>query len=109
MMLPSDRYRTAAEVLGAWLGTALAAALTGAVLLFWARGKIVSLLGVAGSLDLLSAVLAVGYGVRRTARLWIPGRACVAGQRDVPAALLGVAAVVTGTALLAAIAMLTAR
>jgi hypothetical protein len=108
-MLSSDGDRTAATVLGAWLTTALVTGLTGALLLLGAHGKVVSFLGAAGCLDLIGAAAAAGYGFRRAARLRSRAGVSGAGKFHLPAVLLGVTVVVTATALLTAIGVLTTR
>jgi hypothetical protein len=108
-MLPPDRHRTAANVLGAWLATGLVAGLAGVLLLLAAHGAVVSFLGAAGSLDLIGAVAAVEYGFRRAAHTRNPAAVSGTGQPHLPAALLGVTVVITATALLAAIGALTTR
>jgi hypothetical protein len=66
-------------------------------------------LGAAGSLDLIGAVAAVEYGFRRAARLRNHAAVGGAGEPHLRAALLCAVAVITATALLAAIGVLITR
>lgn len=109
-MIPSSvPGQIAADVLHAWLATALIAGLAGVLLLIAAHGSVASFFGAAGSLRLISAFAGAWYGIRRAALVRDQLAAGLVVQPIGQITLLTGTALVTATALLAVIGLVTAR